>query len=108
MYGVMTAMMQFQSQLEAVDRPTPRERMGRGKISPIRTQAPGTRKVSRVQSLTLKELLTRAPGRSEEEDVEADECDLCRGSSMVDRDSVISNRYTDNSLKNCKSVSSVL
>lgn len=29
----MTAMMQFQSQLEAVERATPRERMGRGKIS---------------------------------------------------------------------------
>jgi hypothetical protein len=37
----MTVIMQFQSQLEAVDRATPRERMGRGKISPILTQAPG-------------------------------------------------------------------
>jgi hypothetical protein len=27
-------MIQFQSQLEAVESPTPRERMGRGKISP--------------------------------------------------------------------------
>jgi hypothetical protein len=39
MYGVMTAMMQFQSQLEAVERATPRERVGRGKISPMTTQA---------------------------------------------------------------------
>lgn len=67
MYGVMTEIMQFQScgeerdqrfglgegarkslregrrltQLLAVLRPTPRLRMGRGKISPIKTQAPG-------------------------------------------------------------------
>lgn len=34
-------MMVFQSQLEAVDRATPRERMGRGKTSPMRIQAPG-------------------------------------------------------------------
>jgi len=27
--------------LEAVERPTPRERMGMGKISPMTTQAPG-------------------------------------------------------------------
>ena len=33
-------MMQFQSQLEAVERATPRERMGSGKISPMTTQAP--------------------------------------------------------------------
>jgi hypothetical protein len=38
----MTAMMQFQSQLEAVERETPRERIGRGKISPMRTHAPMT------------------------------------------------------------------
>ena len=41
MYGVMTAMMVFQSQFDAVERATPRERIGRGKISPMRTQAPG-------------------------------------------------------------------
>jgi hypothetical protein len=46
MYGVMTAMIQFQSQLEAVERATPRERMGSGKISPITTQAAGGREVS--------------------------------------------------------------
>jgi len=37
----MTAMMVFQSQLEEVERATPRERMGRGKISPMTIQAPG-------------------------------------------------------------------
>jgi hypothetical protein len=37
----MTAIMVFQSQLLAVDRATPRDRTGRGKISPIRIQAPG-------------------------------------------------------------------
>jgi hypothetical protein len=37
----MTVMMQFQSQLEAVERPTPRLRIGMGKISPITTHAPG-------------------------------------------------------------------
>jgi len=41
MYGVMTVMIVFQSQLEAVERATPLDRIGRGKISPIRTQAPG-------------------------------------------------------------------
>ena len=41
MYGVMTVMIQFQSQLEAVERATPRDRIGRGKISPMQTQAPG-------------------------------------------------------------------
>jgi hypothetical protein len=34
-------MMVFQSQFEAVESPTPRERIGRGKISPMRPQAPG-------------------------------------------------------------------
>ena len=33
--------MQFQNQFDAVDRPMPRERMGRGKISPTTTQAEG-------------------------------------------------------------------
>jgi hypothetical protein len=37
----MTAMMVFQSQLEAVERATPRDRIGRGKISPMTIQAPG-------------------------------------------------------------------
>jgi len=33
----MTAMMVFHSQLDEVERATPRERMGRGKISPMTT-----------------------------------------------------------------------
>lgn len=37
----MIAMMQFQNQLEEVERPTPRERMGRGKTSPMTTHAHG-------------------------------------------------------------------
>jgi hypothetical protein len=37
----LPAMMVFHSQLEAVERATPRDLMGRGKTSPIRTQAPG-------------------------------------------------------------------
>ncbi len=32
---------QFHSQFEAVERPTPRDLIGIGKISPITTQAPG-------------------------------------------------------------------
>lgn len=42
-YATHTSLLltQFQSQLDAVDRATPRERMGRGKISPMTTQAPG-------------------------------------------------------------------
>jgi len=34
-------MIVFQSQLEEVERATPRERIGRGKISPMTIQAPG-------------------------------------------------------------------
>jgi hypothetical protein len=41
MYGVITAMMVFHSQLDAVEVPTPRERIGNGKISPMRIHAPG-------------------------------------------------------------------
>jgi hypothetical protein len=36
-YGVMMAMIQFQNQLLEVESPTPRERIGSGKISPIYT-----------------------------------------------------------------------
>jgi hypothetical protein len=32
---------QFHSQFDEVERPTPRDRMGIGKISPMTTQAPG-------------------------------------------------------------------
>jgi len=41
MYGVITAMIVFQSQLEEVERATPRDRIGSAKTSPITTQAPG-------------------------------------------------------------------
>ena len=34
-------MIVFQSQFDEVERATPRARMGKGKISPMRTQAPG-------------------------------------------------------------------
>lgn len=47
----MTPMMQFQNQLEAVERPTPRERMGRGKISPTTTQAAGPQVVAKAAML---------------------------------------------------------
>jgi hypothetical protein len=38
---------QFHNQLEAVERPTPRDRMGMGKISPMMTQAPGPQVVAK-------------------------------------------------------------
>ena len=47
MYGVMTPMMVFHSQLEAVDRATPRERIGSGKISPMTIHAPGPHVVAK-------------------------------------------------------------
>jgi len=43
----MTAMMQFQSQLLEVERATPRDRIGRGKTSPMTTQAPGPQVVAK-------------------------------------------------------------
>lgn len=48
-YGVITAMMQFHSQLEAVERATPLERIGRGKTSPMTTQAPGPQVVAKLK-----------------------------------------------------------
>lgn len=39
---------QFQNQLEAVERPTPRERIGNGKISPTTTQAAGPHEMAKV------------------------------------------------------------
>ena len=39
--GLWVLLTVFHNQLEAVDKPTPRDRMGRGKISPMRIQAPG-------------------------------------------------------------------
>lgn len=40
-YGETTARIVFHNQFEAVERPTPRDRIGRGKVSPITTQAVG-------------------------------------------------------------------
>lgn len=37
----MEKLTQFHSQLDAVDSPTPRDRMGRGNVSPMTTQAVG-------------------------------------------------------------------
>lgn len=71
MYGVMTAMMVFQSQLDAVDRATPRERIGSGKISPIKIQAPGPQvdakkkmkmAMKAIWALTAGTLLARVSG----------------------------------------------
>lgn len=47
----MTAMMQFQNQLDEVERPTPRERMGRGKTSPTTIQAHGPHVVANMKML---------------------------------------------------------
>lgn len=44
----MTVMIQFQNQLDAVDNPTPRERMVRGKISPMTIQAAGPQVVAKT------------------------------------------------------------
>ena len=87
MYGVMTAMMQFQNQLLAVESATPRERIGRGKISPITTQAAmrecSVSKPSRAKDIQEKEGLTRTPSGGKEEDVEADEGNLSSDSSRI-------------------------
>ena len=63
--GVMTAMMVFQSQFEAVERATPRERMGRGKISPMRTQAPGPQ-VEAKKKMKMAMKATCGEGRSQD------------------------------------------
>lgn len=47
MNGVITAMMQFQSQLDAVESATPLERIGMGKISPTQTHAAGPQVVEK-------------------------------------------------------------
>jgi len=55
----------FQSQLDAVERPIPRERIGSGKISPITTHAPGPQVLAKnaiemqmkaISALTAEEL----------------------------------------------------
>lgn len=40
---------QFQNQLEDVERPTPRDRIGRGKISPTTTHAAGPQVIANVE-----------------------------------------------------------
>lgn len=71
MYGVITAMIVFQSQLEAVERATPRDLMGRGKTSPIKIQAPGPQVEAKkkmkmamkaIWALTAEMLLARVRG----------------------------------------------
>ena len=61
----------FHSQLEEVERATPRERMGRGKISPITIQAPGPQVEAKkkmkmamkaICALTAEMLLARKTG----------------------------------------------
>jgi hypothetical protein len=78
----MTAMIQFQSQLEAVDKATPRDRIGRGKISPMRTQAPDIINFFFFREWIWRKL-TRTPGSCEKEDVDANEGDLRGNSSVV-------------------------
>ena len=44
---------QFHIQLEAVERPTPRERMGSGKISPTTTHATGPQVKEKMATLII-------------------------------------------------------
>ena len=47
----MIELTQFQNQLDAVERPTPRERIGRGKISPTTTHAEGPHVIAKQDIL---------------------------------------------------------
>jgi len=50
-------MMVFQSQLEAVDKATLRDRTGRGKISPMTIQAPGPQvEAKKKMKIAMKEI----------------------------------------------------
>lgn len=61
-------MMVFQSQFEAVERATPRERMGRGKISPMRTHAPGPQvEAKKKMKMAMKATYRRARCERENE-----------------------------------------
>ena len=47
----MVGLTQFQNQLDAVERPTPRERIGRGKISPTTTHGEGPHVIAKQDIL---------------------------------------------------------
>ena len=47
----MVELTQFQNQLDAVERPTPRERIGSGKISPTTTHAEGPHDIAKQDIL---------------------------------------------------------
>jgi len=66
--------MVFQSQLDAVERPTPRERIGSGKISPITIQALRMLVMCSFRDDMVN--LPWTPGRCEEEDEDGDEGNL--------------------------------
>lgn len=58
-------MMQFQNQLQAVDMPTPRERIGSGKHSPITTQPVGPQVVAKKKMLRqMKAIMARTAAGS--------------------------------------------
>ena len=76
----------FHSQLEAVDRPTPRDRMGSGKTSPMR--------ICRTSELLkfaneFAYPCTWTPCRGKEEDEDGNESDL-----SIDSRDVVCNRFT--------------
>ena len=56
----MTAMMVFQSQLEAVESATPRARMGRGKISPMTIQAPGPHEQAKKTVIFCQQMIQKS------------------------------------------------
>ena len=53
--GWMEGLTQFQNQLLAVDKPTPRERMGNGKISPTITHADGPQVIANMEIIDANE-----------------------------------------------------
>jgi hypothetical protein len=75
----MIAMIQFQNQLDEVDRPTPRDRMGRGKTSPMTTHAhgPHCEGVSLAQCIMGQTAEGNTNGTGEHGDVDTDESNHC-------------------------------
>jgi len=59
-YGVMIAIMQFQNQLDEVERPTPRDLIGSGKISPITTHAQGPQVEANIEMLMQMKAIMEA------------------------------------------------